>query len=360
MADARDRADPARASAPVGTGATGTSPAGTSGLLDDLIGEPVGQLPAAQGGQDGAVDLSTGPQTPQAAPEPAQAPSREQAQAPAQAQGAEPLQAPVTEAGENGLSQAERPSQAEQDQAAPVPAAKKPSARRTRRPSWLTPAPHHAREPVPVQTFVLRKNARTRRDELSRFVAHLPLGQDWELRIRAWSPSHTDDQRGYLWGVVYKTLAAFTGHDVNEIHDIYLGLFFGREDKVVLGVPVSRPVKRSSGLGTKVYFEYTDFIRRHAMDELGCFIPLPEKDLEARLRARLQAEIDAETRALGKDAAEQAPEQEAAGSLQESAAATDETRTVTDAPADQAHRTSPSETGNPPHPADGPWDITLF
>ena len=163
---------------------------------------------------------------------------------------------------------------------------------RKRAPSWMKPAPHHARDQAPEVLETLPRGTTTiKREALARRIMDLPSDRAWEVRIKQRVAVHSDDQRSYLWGVVYKTIAEHTGYDVNDLHDIYLGKFFGREDFDVLGVRISRPVQRSSRLTMKVYFEYTEFIRMHAEEFLGCTVPLPEPGAAARMRERLEREI---------------------------------------------------------------------
>lgn len=321
-----------------------------SGLLGDLIGEGCGDEDALRALSAVATAIAVAPTVPIHAAQVDQA-------APG-----EPVAAVIPDAPDDtgGATEA-RPAAAQTPVSHEKPQRpRRPAARRAvkMRPSWIKPAPHHAREAVPMQVVVLRKGAQSKRRELGDFIANLPLDRNVEVRIRAWSPSHTDDQRGYLWGVVYKTIADFTGYDVNDLHDIYLGLHFGRETREILGVPVSRPSRRSSGLGTQAYFDYTEFIRQHAMEKLGCFVPLPEKDLEARMRLRLQAEIDAETRALArarKDAGSKPDAEPEAGP--EAGMPAMEARQDTEA---REVQNQEIQQATDPEVRDGPWNIALF
>lgn len=104
-----------------------------------------------------------------------------------------------------------------------------------------------------------------------------------EIIVQRWKPKRTDQQNRYLWGVVYAMIAQETGNDVNELHDYFLGEFFGWEEREVLGRKKLRPRERSSKQVKARFSEFLESVISKAAT-LGIVIPPPNHDLPDSLK----------------------------------------------------------------------------
>jgi len=88
------------------------------------------------------------------------------------------------------------------------------------------------------------------------------------------------EQNAYLWGVCYETLLKDGGLEEqgwrrDDLHEYFLGEYFGWQELDGLGRKRVRPIKRSSGLRVMEFADYIGFIQQRAA-EFGVVIPDPE------------------------------------------------------------------------------------
>jgi hypothetical protein len=115
----------------------------------------------------------------------------------------------------------------------------------------------------------------------------------WKVTIEPVIAERTLQQNRYLNGVAYKLIGDKTGYERNEIHEYFLGLFFGwREKKVprkpsnpkgVESVPVRTTTTNENGkrslLSTEEFWQYVEFLQRFAAEKLHMVIPDPDPTL---------------------------------------------------------------------------------
>lgn len=132
------------------------------------------------------------------------------------------------------------------------------------------------------RTIILpRETAETRRARIARiaaFLGQLPIEKPWELIVQQFRRSRSSQQNRALWGLAYAMISEATGYELEELHEYYLGSFFGWTVKTMFGQKKRVPNKRSSKLSTVEFAEYFDFIQRHAAQNLGLYIPDPDPD----------------------------------------------------------------------------------
>jgi hypothetical protein len=131
--------------------------------------------------------------------------------------------------------------------------------------------------------FILKKD--TGRDEMiTRIVAFLellPMDRAWEVTVKKYRKQRTLDQNSALWGVAYPPIMDATGYEKEELHEYYLGAFFGWTVKELFGQKKRIPNKRSSQLTTREFCDLYAFIQRHAAQELGVYVPDPDPMLKS-------------------------------------------------------------------------------
>jgi hypothetical protein len=86
----------------------------------------------------------------------------------------------------------------------------------------------------------------------------------------------SNEQNRYMWGVVYKIMADYTGHSEEEIHEAMKYEFL--TDK---GSKMKIP-RSTATLSTLEMEDYLSKVREFASMELGCYIPEPNEYYEVQ------------------------------------------------------------------------------
>ena len=129
------------------------------------------------------------------------------------------------------------------------------------------------------QTFMLQRSVERNLTKLVAFLSALPRDQAWQLTIKEWKRTRSNDQNAYLWGVVYPTiLQHLPGWDADDLHEYFLGEHFGWSTLEGLGRKRLKPLRRSSKLSTTEFSDHVAFIQR-AMAEKGIYVPDPNEEM---------------------------------------------------------------------------------
>ena len=142
-----------------------------------------------------------------------------------------------------------------------------------------------------MKSFVLPKGKRTRAVELAA-AALGALDEDtaWKVTMEPVRSTRSHSQNAYLWAVPYRLISEATGYEVEEVHEYFLGRFFGWKDKKVPKTPrnpsgvESVPVRttttdehgKRSVLSVEQFSEYVAFLQRFGAVKLGLLIPDPD------------------------------------------------------------------------------------
>ena len=89
-------------------------------------------------------------------------------------------------------------------------------------------------------------------------------------------PDRTIDQNAYLWGVVYKYISDYTGHDTLEVHNMYKKRFLIDYTPNSVG-RWKFGEKSTSDLSIPEMQDYTDKVRADAWMRHNLVIPLPNE-----------------------------------------------------------------------------------
>lgn len=137
------------------------------------------------------------------------------------------------------------------------------------------------REGTAVSTsdgFILKKQ--TNRDEMITrivsFLELLPQDKPWEVLVRPFRKTRSSLQNRALWGIAYKLLSEHTGHEPDELHEYFLGEFWGWETVDFFGQKKRRPKRRSHDMKTTEFSDYYAFIQRKGAQLVGVYIPDPD------------------------------------------------------------------------------------
>lgn len=139
--------------------------------------------------------------------------------------------------------------------------------------------------------FVLPKHRSERVLEHAQMaLSRLDSEQAWMITAEPVRNQRSNSQNAYLWAVPYKLISEATGYEVEEVHEYFLGRFFGWKDKKVPKTPrnpsgvESVPVRttttdehgKRSVLSVDAFSEYVAFIQRFGAMKLGLVIPDPD------------------------------------------------------------------------------------
>ena len=113
-------------------------------------------------------------------------------------------------------------------------------------------------------------------------VMCLPIDKAYRVTIEEQKKRRSDAQHAYLWGCVYPTIIELGGESLGgwsaeDLHEYCLGEWSGWEVIEGFGRKRMRPRRRSSGLSTGEFSEFTSFIQRK-MAEHSIVIPDPDPD----------------------------------------------------------------------------------
>ena len=111
-------------------------------------------------------------------------------------------------------------------------------------------------------------------------------GQHIDLTVEAHRDRRSEQANRYLWGHVYREIAAYTGHTVDDIHDAMVERFlpserkrvefFNRTSGEVLEFDIDR--RRTSKLSGKSFFDFVDAVRLFASEFLSIETEDPDPD----------------------------------------------------------------------------------
>lgn len=133
-----------------------------------------------------------------------------------------------------------------------------------------------------MQTFTLPAG-RTDSARAVTVLQALPTDRAWSVKIEEYRPQRSGQANRYLWGVVYETILkgggeALAGWEAADLHEYFLGEFYGWETLEGMGRKRVKPIKRSAKLSKQEFAEYVGFIQQKAAG-MGIYVP----DAEERL-----------------------------------------------------------------------------
>ena len=128
-----------------------------------------------------------------------------------------------------------------------------------------------------MNSFILPAGDRSESiDRLTQFLRQCSPDKPVRVEVCLHRKRRSNEQNRALWGVAYRLLSDETGNDVNDLHEFFLGEYFGWELIDVLGQQRRRPVRRSSKLNTVEFSDFYAFIQRRSA-EMGYYIPSPNE-----------------------------------------------------------------------------------
>ena len=96
-------------------------------------------------------------------------------------------------------------------------------------------------------------------------------GKEVTVTIARRKKTRSNNQNGYLHGVVYKILSEHLGYNPDEIHDLMRIKFWF---KFIGDIKIP---KSTTKMSTLEFESYCSNVRTFASIDLGCYIPLPNE-----------------------------------------------------------------------------------
>lgn len=130
-----------------------------------------------------------------------------------------------------------------------------------------------------AQTFVLPPNPADREsvaDDLRTFLLQAVPGKKLKVTVEAYRRTRSNEQNRALWGLAYKVLADATGHTAEDLHEYFLGEYFGWQVIEVMGQKRRIPKRRSHDMTTVEFADFYTFIQQRAA-EAGFDVPNPNE-----------------------------------------------------------------------------------
>jgi len=106
-------------------------------------------------------------------------------------------------------------------------------------------------------------------------------GRDVVLSVGREQHPRSLSANAYLWGVVYATLAEWSGHDADELHAIFKERFLPHRQIVLPTGEVCEVLGSTARLNVEAFSEYVSKVKRFAAE---CGVIVPEaNELEVAL-----------------------------------------------------------------------------
>lgn len=143
-----------------------------------------------------------------------------------------------------------------------------------------------------------KEDAEKRRARAARvftFLAGLDSGKPWEIIVRPFKRTRTNQQNRYLRGVCDVMLAKAIGYDPEDVHEFLCGTYWGWKQvrcpktpsnpRGIKDVPIRTTTTNEHGerdvLGKQDFWDFVDFVQRFGAKH-GVMIPDPDPDYQLR------------------------------------------------------------------------------
>ena len=130
------------------------------------------------------------------------------------------------------------------------------------------------------QTFILPHG----KEALMAFIDRLPMARKWKVVVDLYKKTRSNEQNRSLFGVAYKAIREATGNEVDDLHTLFCGEFFGWVECDVLGKRKMKPSRTTTTneAGKREVISTLEFMDFYAMvqmkaAEFGIDVPSPNE-----------------------------------------------------------------------------------
>lgn len=140
-----------------------------------------------------------------------------------------------------------------------------------------------------------RERRKVRAQRVATFLSGLDPKKPWEVLVRPFKRTRSNQQSRYERGVACVLLSKATGYEAEEIHEYLCGTYFGwrqaacpktpNNPRGIRDVPLRTTTTNGMGerdvLSKGDFSDFVDFIQRFGAKH-GCYIPDPDPDFALR------------------------------------------------------------------------------
>ena len=121
------------------------------------------------------------------------------------------------------------------------------------------------------------ERGKVRLDHVPRWRAAIQRleGRRIEVTLQQFRQTRSLKANAYLWGVIYPTIAEWSGHDENELHDAMKAMFLPARE---VSLPTGEVVMALASTRTLDTLAFSDFVTRVKVWARGQGVEIPEPD----------------------------------------------------------------------------------
>ena len=109
-----------------------------------------------------------------------------------------------------------------------------------------------------------------KRDRVVAWLGKVPIDEVHELSLRPYKQTRSQQQNARYWLLLTK-IAEHTGHDKDELHEMFKAKFLGAGERELAGETVTF-IKSSAKLKVKEFVEYSEKVEHWAIEHLGVWL----------------------------------------------------------------------------------------
>lgn len=131
-----------------------------------------------------------------------------------------------------------------------------------------------------TNTFILPHG----KPALLAFLDRLPASSKWRVEVGSYKKKRSNEQNAALFGVAYKDIREATGNEVDDLHTMFCGEFFGWVECEVLGKRKMKPRRTTTTneagkrdvISTTEFMDFYEEVQRIAA-EFGIYVRSPNE-----------------------------------------------------------------------------------
>lgn len=109
-----------------------------------------------------------------------------------------------------------------------------------------------------------------KRDRAAQWLAKIPVDEVIELSLKPYKPTRSQQQNSRYWLIITK-ISDHTGHDKNELHEMFKNRFLGMQTTEIAGETITHQ-RSSAKLKVAEFQEYMERVEAWMVETLGIWL----------------------------------------------------------------------------------------
>ena len=109
-----------------------------------------------------------------------------------------------------------------------------------------------------------------KRDRAAAWLGKIPCDEVYELSLRPYKPTRSQQQNARYWLLLTK-IAEHTGHDKDELHEMFKVKFLGTMERELAGEKITA-IRSSARLKVREFRDYMEQVEHWAIETLGVWL----------------------------------------------------------------------------------------